>query len=616
MITRLRYNIKFSTTGKSFSNELNFKPGFTVISGKNEGGKSLILEMIEYGLFGSAALRGTASDYDLLDMELEFEARGQKHIVTRNGTTHKLDKDKAVGAKAVNSEIIKLLSYDMDVFRVANFAKQGQLNDFTVRMRNTARRKMVDELIGMDQLETVEKICRSESNANKRLRDDLTKRLIQPVEPQKPDPYTVSLELDMALRKQLEVEFKRTQLTGMKKPRFPEAPVRGRFSDDVERHEEDRNNTNSERRILERTLQGFPAATFSRSDLDLSAAIWKQRTYGPYPTYSQEDLDQFLVDHEELRRWGDSVVCPACDTRFIPNHDGDCVAPSTPPLTIAEIKTQQDAWRRWGDETPIEGEPVVARDQINVGYDALAKAESRKDIEEQLAALPVLEDRSQELKEKISYDRAVLVYESELKRYTDDLIAWDEAQKEVVNLPEPDPELENKLQISRNYEEQKRRYDADSETYSKLNEELEQLNQTAEDYYNGAEALKFVRSQIKAQLVPSLNKVASYLLSEMSNGQRTKVVVDEDFNITVDGQPVDTLSGSGVSIVNLALRLALGQVITQSVMPVFMGDELDADMDKDRAEATHEALRKVSKMLKQVIVVSHKDIQGETNIGV
>ena len=64
MLKYLAFDVKFSSTGKQFQRKIQFEPGLTVITGENEGGKSLILEMIEYAWFGAAALRGQASDYD------------------------------------------------------------------------------------------------------------------------------------------------------------------------------------------------------------------------------------------------------------------------------------------------------------------------------------------------------------------------------------------------------------------------------------------------------------------------------------------------------------------------------------------------------------------------
>ena len=62
------------------------------------------------------------------------------------------------------------------------------------------------------------------------------------------------------------------------------------------------------------------------------------------------------------------------------------------------------------------------------------------------------------------------------------------------------------------------------------------------------------------------------------------VEVDEDFEILIDGQPINTLSGSGKAVANLAVRIALGQILTNKVFSVFFADEVDAAMDDDRSE--------------------------------
>src|ERR1041384_6226770 len=54
MLKYLAFDVKFSSTGKQFQRKIQFEPGLTVITGENEGGKSLILEMIEYAWFGAA----------------------------------------------------------------------------------------------------------------------------------------------------------------------------------------------------------------------------------------------------------------------------------------------------------------------------------------------------------------------------------------------------------------------------------------------------------------------------------------------------------------------------------------------------------------------------------
>jgi DNA repair exonuclease SbcCD ATPase subunit len=73
-------------------------------------------------------------------------------------------------------------------------------------------------------------------------------------------------------------------------------------------------------------------------------------------------------------------------------------------------------------------------------------------------------------------------------------------------------------------------------------------------------------------------------------------------------RPVETFSGSEASIINLALRIALGQVLTHSVFSVLIGDEIDASMDSARTAAVWSALARLveANKIKQVILVSHE----------
>jgi DNA repair exonuclease SbcCD ATPase subunit len=104
----------------------------------------------------------------------------------------------------------------------------------------------------------------------------------------------------------------------------------------------------------------------------------------------------------------------------------------------------------------------------------------------------------------------------------------------------------------------------------------------------------------------------------MTGGQRRNVQVDEDFEkILIDGQSIETLSGSAKAVANLAIRLGLGQVLTNRVFSVFMGDEIDASMDQDRAGYTAECLNGLSSVIGQIILISHKElpVQHQIKIG-
>jgi DNA repair exonuclease SbcCD ATPase subunit len=165
-----------------------------------------------------------------------------------------------------------------------------------------------------------------------------------------------------------------------------------------------------------------------------------------------------------------------------------------------------------------------------------------------------------------------------------------------------------RLQAAQQYEAAHARYAEESERFHTLLGEITAKSADRDGWRAAREALADLRGRIKTYLVPSLNRVASHLLAQMTGGQRSSIVVDEEFNVTVDGQRLDTLSGSGKACSNLALRIGLGQVLTNNVVSVFVGDEIDASMDADRARSTQNSIAKLTASISQILIISHKEV--------
>jgi len=66
--------------------------------------------------------------------------------------------------------------------------------------------------------------------------------------------------------------------------------------------------------------------------------------------------------------------------------------------------------------------------------------------------------------------------------------------------------------------------------------------------------------------------------------------------------------------VNLALRVGLGRVLTSRVLSIFIGDEIDYAMDKERVGATQQTMRGMTEFLDQIILVTHKGIEADHTI--
>ena len=162
------------------------------------------------------------------------------------------------------------------------------------------------------------------------------------------------------------------------------------------------------------------------------------------------------------------------------------------------------------------------------------------------------------------------------------------------------------------------RYQERRDLWERAREEMALALAQGDGWRRAQTALTMLRSLIKGHLVPALSRVASHLLAQMTGGQRSVVVVDQEFDVTVDGQRLDTLSGSGKAVANLALRLGLGQVLTNNVLSVFVGDEIDASMDDDRAKNLGECVHGLAGKIAQIIHITHKsgiDADWSVNLG-
>ena len=63
---------------------IHFQLGLNLLAAENGAGKTSVLEIIAYCLFGTAALRSTLTYFPNLDTSLEFEARQRKLKVVRS----------------------------------------------------------------------------------------------------------------------------------------------------------------------------------------------------------------------------------------------------------------------------------------------------------------------------------------------------------------------------------------------------------------------------------------------------------------------------------------------------------------------------------------------------
>ncbi len=162
--------------------EVDFREGLTGIIGKNGSGKSSLFEAMVLALFGEIPfvkdyLRSSSADEkDPVAVELVFEIDGKGYRVVREYRGKNLtakgnlyrgeDELLATGTREVNEEIEKIVGMGKDAFTRSIFSGQkelGAISDAT----GGSRRELVRKMVGMDRIDRIQQLVRTDRNALK-----------------------------------------------------------------------------------------------------------------------------------------------------------------------------------------------------------------------------------------------------------------------------------------------------------------------------------------------------------------------------------------------------------------------------------------------------------------
>ncbi|WOF44381.1 hypothetical protein KNJ79_05460 [Sphingopyxis indica] len=620
MIKKLTYSVTFPTNGISLSGDLSLQPGSTAFVGPNGSGKTFgSIELIRYLLFGKKALRGPASDYKALSAEGIFEIAGKEYRVERLPRKETLwgpdGEVLAVNTEAVNQKLLDILGFGLDVFDVVCAARQKDSERLS-QMKPAERKRLIDRILGLTAQEKAEKDCKDEATGHRKLAEALADGLVRPEEPARPVSYRPVEELETALAAVQTYEKEKARLEAIVAQVGEEPPMVAAPSVDIadlEGRAEAARSLRQAHQARLAELERIPLPVYTLEQIEASEAYHIFRTEldrrGPKPTRTSEELEQMRhVWHQLQAADGDEVTCPQCDHSFVPGRPEGLVEPE---LSLAEIKVEERANQMW--ETPLATtlHPEVLVEDPAAERAAHAQADRRRELEDEIARYVEPEDVSKELAEARELLADYRAKASERERWEARAEAAAEARTALQNLKVPEgnaEELSQALVESRVYDQLLAAYWTQRNAYDEAQAKIADAKQKAKDFSDGAKALADARGLVKAYLAPSLSKVATSLIHQMTNGVLSSVEVDEDMNIMVDGQDIGTLSGAGATVANLAVRIGLGRVLVSQIFPVFIGDEIDSDMDAERAAATAEAVASLSDQLEQMLIVTHKEV--------
>lgn len=679
MIKKLKYKIDFSV-GTSRSNEAEFEKGSTMITGKNGRGKSLNLEMIAFALFGSTALRGQAEDYGRIKLELKLEIRGEAFTIKRTKTNSEVlnSKDELIvkGNKPVNEWTVRTLGFNYDVFRISHWCAQGDIQALA-DMKPTERKKMVDSVAGLTQMDAlIDNVSATISTCKKGIAT-AEEYVTKPTKPTKPD-ITSEEKIDAAIaeveKDQQELMATKYQIESWVEPKEPRAPVpvgeltlpeepvplepklipvpdftipeafQGYDLDDTHKQLNERviayDKANQEYNAICSQIAMVPKeiTDLGTAPLDLEAIK------------ARNNLIEQAKQKKSLLDQGDTL-CTNCDTRhpianeaLLKYQNIDIAFANEAPFMMGTVNQHQnylqliarrnevnqklDGMERTKELLVDFGELIEAR---NAQSNALAQNEnaitSTKELNERTighyrdAVAFAKRNHEQQLQ---TYDTQLAEYRAEIKKvneviskFNTEQAMWEEHGLDELRYANEQLEtLRGQKTQWAIYQSTLSRYESDLASYKQAKANIQGEKDILENNQRAKDALVEIKTRVKSYVIPSLNSVASYLINEMTGGEHTNLVVNENFEVTVDNQPLRTLSGSGKDIANLAIRIALGRILTHSVLPVMMFDEIDAAMDDERANYTWQCIQKVTPKIGQVLQVSHKNLPAQHTIEV
>ncbi len=125
-----------------------------------------------------------------------------------------------------------------------------------------------------------------------------------------------------------------------------------------------------------------------------------------------------------------------------------------------------------------------------------------------------------------------------------------------------------------------------------------------------AESFDRLRTDLNDRIRPELESIASELLAEMTDGRYDTLEISEDYSATIrdDGELKPVISGGEEDVVNLALRLAVSQMIADragQAYSLLALDEVFASLDDVRRDNVVSLLQNLKNRFEQIIVITH-----------
>lgn len=610
---------------------INFKSGLNYIVGPEGSGKSLILEAISFCFFGSTALRDVASSYKQFEATLIFNYLNKQFKIVRkidDAVLYLKDQNVwnkvAVGTTPVNQQIITLFGYDYSIFVLSNYCQQGELQSFS-KMTPAKKIAFIDKVSGIEDAKEFIKFL---EERKKFLKNEITTVSRYAIEPTLTFlPEYLEQDLDLLLNN-LE-ENKQNLLTySLKKISLENnlLTLKNEF------------NSQSKNQVAEKAIVDILAKydvetclSMYTSYLDLNTTyttlkknldkIEKTNYVSDFNIKDTvKDVEEFLatsaynkkVDIKNKLLLSQHVNCPSCSFEFSVAHI-ELLQYSDIEITKKDIKK-------------VYKYPEELLHYLNNDYHTYQQIQKDiLDIQNKIQALSIFKQYIDQGLSLEDFNKKILNYLKQ-QSFLNDLT-------DKFNTDSATVEEQLKLHNASNNQQIIDTLTQDIYKYTKIKTEVEIYNKSKEIFDKASLELNKLKTElsnivllitqstedtfkIKQAAIPLINYHASVLINSMTDSIISKITITENYNILVDNKNINVCCGSEKDTASLAFRLSLGNSIILGMLPLFLGDEIDAASKVERSLLMTDVLQNMSELGYQVLLITHKDTSNFENCNI
>ena len=584
---------------------IKFESGCNYIIGNYGSGKSELLELIGFAFFGVVALRGKSTTYPNLEVTLQFNYVNTKYKIIRTVKDGSIIVDNSIKANTttgLNNFIINLLGYDYSIYTLSNYCQQGKLQYFS-ELTAAKRAQYIDKLNGIED-------AKDFSNYLKAVRKDLKTSLEAHKSFLRP-PEDVDIDLDVDYEEELkslpETSDTITKLTQQVKElslsftSVPSAPVMPSTSlldledyDNIVSRFKEYISIEDNIFKLQKEIQDI-RSQFSRKVISSSLNL--------------ESAKLDLLSSLKNSLVSVDLSCPSCSTSF--NTSIFKSEHFVSQYTITEL------------ESIIQWLSPDIQDRLlslNSDISVLEKSLKELDVEEYCDKYTTIDNLNR------SYNKQKV----DLENYNNTLLSIKEINEHNTSIQntidEVNKNISESIALQKDTVDKQKYYlrcKSEKDVYLRMLSIYTKALVTSTDIQSKMDIIDLLLDRINSivediqkESLPAISKTASIYLERLTRGVLHKIEVTDTYEIIVDGSPINVRSGAQKDLSSLAFRLSLGQSIVHGILPLFIGDEIDAASTPEVSAYIRKALQELSLDGTQIIIVTHKDTTNYDNCNI